>query len=288
MMGQNGSFDPHEYWQSRLENEFSLAGVGFKGLGKEFNTWAYRARRRVLLNALNEMDISPEGCSVLEIGPGTGYYVNMWRSLKVSTVTGLDITRKSACELSNAHPDYDFREMDIGEPDLDLGRQYDIITAFDVLHHVVDDVRFNTALENISRHASQRSIILFMDFFLEKSCNQRFNHQRLRTITEFEDSLCAAGLKLFDLRPVFTLLNDPFDAQREGRMFLRGVIKLAWWVNSNLFLCLARLGQPGRFAANLWSPILYLMDRWVTGLIPVGVSTKLAIAKLDVPEGGAS
>ena len=42
-----GPFDNREYWESRLRQQYSLAGVGYLRLGRRFNEWMYRVRGEV-------------------------------------------------------------------------------------------------------------------------------------------------------------------------------------------------------------------------------------------------
>ncbi|MHB8896980.1 MAG: class I SAM-dependent methyltransferase, partial [Candidatus Geothermincolia bacterium] len=210
-MARLSSYEPRGYWQARLDKDFSLSGVGFLGLGNAFNTWAYKARRRVLLDTIGSTSTRIDGRDVLEIGPGTGFYLDVWRDLGASSVTGVDITGRSVVELSRRYPRFDFREMDIGEPGMDLSKKFDVITAFDVLHHIVDETRFENALENIARHASPDATILIMDFFSGREFSDSFSHQKVRTIDDYRRRLDRLSLKITTCRPVFTLFNAPYD-----------------------------------------------------------------------------
>ena len=40
-------FDNRQYWESRLREHYSLAGVGYLRLGRRFNEWMYRIRGEV-------------------------------------------------------------------------------------------------------------------------------------------------------------------------------------------------------------------------------------------------
>jgi len=85
-------YENDRYWTQRLEREFTLAGVGHAGVGLAFNRWAYKVRRRVLLRALRELKVPISGARILELGFGTGYYLDLWREQNVGQVVGFDIT----------------------------------------------------------------------------------------------------------------------------------------------------------------------------------------------------
>src|ERR1041384_8001820 len=85
-------YENDRYWTQRLEREFTLAGVGHAGVGLAFNRWAYSVRRAVLLRTLRDNGITIPGCNLLELGFGTGFYLDLWTQLGAGHVTGFDIT----------------------------------------------------------------------------------------------------------------------------------------------------------------------------------------------------
>src|SRR5947208_7097745 len=85
-------YENDRYWTKRLEQDFSLAGVGHAAVGLAFNRWAYRVRRAVLLRTLRAENLSVNGARILELGFGTGFYLDLWRDLHVAHVAGIDIT----------------------------------------------------------------------------------------------------------------------------------------------------------------------------------------------------
>src|SRR5436190_9036964 len=86
------AYENDRYWNTRLEKDFSLLGVGHAGVGLAFNRWAYRVRRAVLLRTMRQAGIKIEGAEILELAFGTGYYLDLWRELNAAHVTGFDIT----------------------------------------------------------------------------------------------------------------------------------------------------------------------------------------------------
>ena len=57
----------------------------------EFDALNGRQRRIVLARALRRHDITVAGADVIELGPGTGFYVQLWERWGAKSVTGLDI-----------------------------------------------------------------------------------------------------------------------------------------------------------------------------------------------------
>ena len=49
-------FDNREYWETRLREHYSLAGVGYLRLGRRYNEWMYRVRGAVFDRVVAGLD----------------------------------------------------------------------------------------------------------------------------------------------------------------------------------------------------------------------------------------
>ena len=85
-------FDPRAYWEQRLSEEYSLHGVGYASLGLRYNRWMYRIRRRVFRRTMRRFLRDRSSMRVLDVGCGTGFYVDQWRELGIGQIAGLDLT----------------------------------------------------------------------------------------------------------------------------------------------------------------------------------------------------
>ncbi len=133
-------FSPRDYWEQRLTGQFDLGSVGHLSLGTAFNKWAYRIRGIVFRRLVKSLPVDPRTCAILDIGSGTGFYLDRWKSLGAVNITGSDFTEKSVAELRAKYPDCGILNMDIGGTiDESLAGGFDIISAMDVLFHIVDD-----------------------------------------------------------------------------------------------------------------------------------------------------
>src|SRR4051794_30174088 len=235
--------------------------VGFAVLGAPLNTWMYRVRRRVLRRAIRRAGVRAEGASVLDVGTGTGFYVREWQRLGAGAVTGGDVSAAAVERVRAEIPTAKFLEADIADaiPDA-LGGEYDVISAFDVLFHIVEDTRFLQAIENLARLTRTRGHLLLSENFL-RSSTLRHRHQVSRTRSEIDQALSAAGLEVVLRLPMFVLLNSPVDSRsRFLHLFWRGL--------SGVSRRSHRLG--GVLGAALFLPELLL-----TALVREGPSTEL-------------
>ena len=90
------------FWEGRLDEDWTETGVGYRALGRRFNTWMYRVRREVFLREVGSLDLDWPRTRVLDVGSGTGFYVQAWRDLGAGSVTGCDLTQAAVDRLGVA------------------------------------------------------------------------------------------------------------------------------------------------------------------------------------------
>lgn len=216
-------FDPKQYWDDRLRQDFSLGGVGFLGLGEEFNRWMYRVRRDVFLRSVRPNLPHDRAVAVLDVGAGTGFYLDLWRSLGVRDVTAADISEFAVESLRARYPDVTVVQADISQPTMPAalaGRQFDVVSAMDMLFHVVDDEAYQRALQNLVGLVKPDGLLVFSELFLAVS-PQRERHDVFRSQAETESGLRSAGAVPVTMHPSFVLLNEPVNSENRALH--------AWW-----------------------------------------------------------
>jgi SAM-dependent methyltransferase len=145
-------FHRKAYWENRLSEEYSLAGTGSHGLGVGYNKWVYRIQRQNFLSTLQPLVPGRSDLRVLDVGSGTGFFVDRWHEFGVSRVRGSDITATAVAGLSARSPNDRFVQLDIGGEDLSPleGARFDLVSACAVLYHVVDDDAYERAFHNVA------------------------------------------------------------------------------------------------------------------------------------------
>jgi SAM-dependent methyltransferase len=258
-------FQPVRYWEEMHRSNVGFAAVGFGVLGTPFNTWMYRVRRRVLRRALRRAAIRADGASVLDVGTGTGFYVREWQRLRAGTVTGVDVSAAAVERLREEIPEATFLEADISDPSADALRDdYDIVSAFDVLFHIVDDARFDRAIEHLGRLTRRGGHLLLSENFL-RGATVRTDHQVSRTRAEIDRALSGAGFEAIVRLPVFVLLNSPVDSRsRLLNLFWRG---------------LAGVSRRNHTLGGLLAAGLYVPELALTALLREGPSTELVVCR---------
>jgi SAM-dependent methyltransferase len=202
------------YWETRLADNWGPHGVGCLDLGKNYNCWLYKVRKRVFRRITRSLKLNYPAVAVLDVGSGTGFYVECWQNLGVRTVTGIDLTDVAVQHLRGRFPDLTFYQMDIGDT-LTIPQQgtYDVVSAFDVLFHIVDDARYRCALKNLYALLREGGFLIYSDNFLHGEANRSAPYHVSRSLSEIAAALKEAGFHVLSRTPMFVLMNHPVDSQ---------------------------------------------------------------------------
>lgn len=268
-------FDNRSYWEARLREHCSLAGVGYLRLGRRYNEWMYRIRGEVFDRTIERgarrqvaggkrQDWA--GARVLDVGSGTGFYVERWLR-RGAAVTGLDLTDVAVEHLRRSFPQVQFVRADIGKPlesvPLEPGG-FDAASAMDVLFHIVDDREYQRAFHNIAALLRPGGWFVWSDNFLRHPA-ERVAHQASRPLVESVRWVEAAGFDIVERVPMFVLMNYPADTTS----------RLARWLWTAM-VAPAALAEP---LGWLLGAALFPIERGLVGRLREGPSTELMVCR---------
>lgn len=258
-------FIPGDFWEKRLNQHSGLEGVGYEKLGRPFNIWAYRIRKAAFLNLLETQSVDPRGKRVLDIGSGTGFYLDIWKQLGASPVFGADITEVAVQNLQKRFPDCTVVRLDIGEPLPDnhpwLGT-FDMISCMDVLFHIVDDNRFQQAHKNIFKLLKPGGKFIYSDNFL-KGETVRTRHQVCHTNAFLSNLFREVGFVEKARKPFMYFSNFPIDSSSK-------LLRWHWLAFENALALIKPLG-------HLAGPVLFRIDRALIRTKADGPTTKIVL-----------
>jgi SAM-dependent methyltransferase len=196
------SYRPREFWDRRLSEQFDLRGTGETGLSLAYNEACYDLRRRVLDRVLAAAGLDPRGRDVLDVGCGTGFFTAYYLA-RGAKLTGVDIAPTSVERLSARHPEARFVLGDVSEARFD--HRYDIVNAFDVLYHITEDARWESAVRHLAEAVAPGGLLLLTDTFAGSSAHA--SHNVMRPLARYADLLGGAGLVPGRPHPTHVLLN---------------------------------------------------------------------------------
>jgi len=257
-------FDPQQYWNTRLSQQFSLEGVGWLGMTEPFNRWMYKVRRRVFIREMRRLLGEHRDVAVLDVGSGTGMYLDLWRELGVRDVVASDFSEVATRNLRQKYPGVHVINLDITQRGAaGIAERFDVVSVMDVLFHIVDDDAYSRAIKNLVTLLKPGGVLVLTENFL-RGPTKRVEHQVSRSAEEIEALLSATGVTLIRCRPAFLLMNTPVDSRSRLLHF--------WW---------GQLGATVRRSpriAYVVGAVVYFVEN--LGLMLVrgdGPSTKLAI-----------
>lgn len=256
------TFNPQNYWENRLKDSFDLHGVGYIGLGIQYNKFLYKVRKFAFRKLMKKLNIKLNDKKVLDIGSGTGFYIERWKEMNVASVQGSDITEVVIKKLQAKFPNETFVKLDIGEKNNLPLQKFDIISAFDVLFHIVDDTRLEQAIQNIHQLLRSDGYFIISDNFIHGK-TIRLEHQVSRSCEYMNSVVENSGFKHILTVPMFIFMNNPVDTNN------RIIKKIFWLISVNV--------RKKKWIANLIGNIIMPIEKILISLKSEGPSTEIKV-----------
>lgn len=246
-------YDAPEYWEGLLARGFDESTVGYAQLAVSLNAAMYRSTRGAVRRALVATRLDPTGRRVLDVGSGTGVWIDFWERLGAGELTGVDLTASSVAGLRERWPAHRFVQADLGDADAKLPRDNDIVSAMSVLLHIVDEPRFRRAVANLAGALRPGGALIAIEpVVMHRWWGPPFDdrsNSRARPIDVYEQTLGEAGLTLELVRPATALLSNVIDTRT--RVAFRA-LEIYWSLLNGV---VGRRETVGAIAASLLGPI---------------------------------
>ncbi len=259
------TFDARLYWEDRLGTTYSLDGVGHRGCGTRFNQMAYRARGRAFRRAVRKLGVDLRTADALDIGSGTGFYLDRWHEVGAHSVSGADLTETATNALRQKFPRDTIYHADIGQ-DISAfeGKSFDLVSCMDVLFHIVDDNAYARALRNVRALLKPGGHFVFTEAFMSGT-ERRASYLVHRHRSSVEEHLRSAGLVPVWSGPFLVLMNDP--VEHEAKTALR------WW---RAVSSATKRSKPADFVL---SRVLYPIEIAAARLLRFSPSTEIMVCR---------
>jgi 2-polyprenyl-3-methyl-5-hydroxy-6-metoxy-1,4-benzoquinol methylase len=229
-------YDACEYWEGRFSSGFDLTKVGYLGFNESYIKMLYKAKIIVLKKFLAANEIEIKNKTVCDVGCGTGYYVSFYSNEGAKHITGIDITQTSINYLKSQYPKYDFFRGDISSQEIlfSINDKFDIVNVFDVLYHIVNDTKFEQAIQNICELTKQNGFIFFTDVM--KSDVRTAQHVKRRSQQTYETLFKSNGAQLIRVLPLHFLLNRRLFGQIKATIYIDNLLAPLYYRIDELFM----------------------------------------------------
>jgi SAM-dependent methyltransferase len=253
-----------DYWESLHNRSYGLTSVGYICVGRPFNAWMYRVRRRVFRKTVRAF-VPARDPEILDIGSGTGFYLDRWRELGFRRISGSDVSKMAVERLRERYPSLDLDQFDIGEePAGVVQRQFDIVSIIDVLFHITSDRKYEQAFANLAALVKPGGILVLSENFIHQE-GPREAQQVNRSLSGITSLLEEVGFEPLVRRPMFVLMNYPVDSTST-------LHRLCWRA---LVLAMAAWNPLGAVVGA----ILYPLETLLVALLKEGPSTELMVCR---------
>ena len=213
LVGGIKCYSPEE--ASRYE-DYPDTGFDVTDRLEEDSFWV-RSRNRLLKRMVETYSRHLPSARFLEIGCGTGAFIEHLASLRNLRVTGSEIYVKGLHYAKRRQPDVEFIQYDAKQgvlPD-----KFDVIAAFDVIEHIAEDVDTIANVHEMLADGGYFIVTVPQHKFLWSRLDQIVKHKRRYSRKELVAKLEQAGFEvvrrtsflfaLFPMRAVVRLLDRP-------------------------------------------------------------------------------
>ena len=180
--------------------------------------WWFRARRRVIFDILDGVSPGPYQ-SALDVGCGGNIHNTLALAKRAQRIVGLEISKEAIGFAKKHCPDLTIIKG--AWPDVTLSQKFDIITLFDVLEHIEDEVR---ALKKAEETLVQGGtlVLTLPAYSLLWSEHDEYPHHKRRYTKKHLKHLITNNTSLRILRITYfnTLLFPPILAFRISKYLL--------------------------------------------------------------------
>lgn len=196
--------------------DYPDSGFDLTDENAESSFWV--SSRNRLFKSIVQRHLLPTGkTKFLEIGCGTGDFIQQIAKNDNLEITGSEIYLKGLVYAKKNLPSVDFVQFDVTQGK--IGEQFHIITAFDVIEHIEND---DAALSNISEMLKKDGVLIIsvpQHMFLWSKLDEIVKHKRRYSRRELVAKLKAND---FDITFATSFLFTLFPLMLLSRLFDRG------------------------------------------------------------------
>ena len=206
--------DTRAYWRGLISASTpeALDEVGHPDMGRAWNAWAYRLRWRRVAEALAGVGVHLRGARIFEAAVGVGFYLERWGSAGAAEIVGVDLSPGAIEALRHRFPDATLEVADLSRlsPPPSDAQGFDLVTAIDVLYHLVDDADAAAAVRTLGMRVRPGGALLLTDKGAGLTSPIReADIVTRRPIAWYAERLAPQGFELIHLQPMFWCMDPP-------------------------------------------------------------------------------
>lgn len=262
---KRNNLDAESYWNERLTN-FTLQAIGNIGLSLTFNRYLHKARKRTIERIRRKYNLTFSNKSVLDIGTGTGFWIDYYLRRGADKIVGVDISNVAISKLRQKYSDQPQVKLVkcnfASEHNARAWGSFDIVNIIDVAYLVIDDQKFGAFINNCCTTLTKGGIIFLSDYF--RNTTRNYAHLKFRPLDIYETLLKHNGVRIIAITPMYVFLNKPSDPNN-------GAISRVF----NLLFDKVTMPLTRSRCVHAYLKTLYTLDSSFSNFNSLGVSIKL-------------
>lgn len=167
----------------------------------------YNSVEMQIFRHLRTHRVSLERAAAVDIGSGSGHWIDFYRSLGCATVEGIDVAPAAVSHLRKKYSDCAWVAIHEGKAAEILGqlrRTYDLVNAIGVMFHIVDDAEWSRTITVIADSLKPGGLFVVGGHFglvggVDLQAERDQTYKRLRSGRHWRSTLRQAGFSRVDV-----------------------------------------------------------------------------------------
>ena len=199
---RNRRTDAKTYWRKRFAADpESWSAVGDRNFSNEQNYQSSLQIGEQLSSVLQEFAAPASGKTLLDAGCGYGNFTDLAQQMGFDAV-GVDFCDLAVSQARERFPRSTYQVADL--PDLNLGRQFDVIITVNVLVAIADATAWRKTLAGFERHlAPSGAVVVFEKLCQATEDTIAADHVAFRTLEDYRNAFAELGLNVRHHQRVF-------------------------------------------------------------------------------------
>lgn len=220
ILNKGQKYDDKEWW----DTSFYTDGISDRQTishNKSLMTarYHYASMQILILRHLRNKGTSVGKPEILDVGSGSGQWIDFYNSLDAGSITGMDVSLSSFSYLKNKYagnPDIKIFHGKALEVINKLTYEYDIVNAIGVMFHIVDDTEWQDTICSIGNILKEGGFFIigghfgFLDGLNVQIDNNGNINKRLRSKRHWKNTLIKAGFTKIEIyrNNAYLWIND--------------------------------------------------------------------------------
>lgn len=213
-----------DYWEERYKNTGNITAASEIFEPTLVNKRAKQKFAKIVLSAFDELAFDLKTAHVLSAGSGSGIVSEVLAS-HCKTLHGFDFSERAIREVIDTDPSgtYIIASASV----IPFQRQFEVVTAFSLLYHIINDDEWQSAIEQLANATKQGGYLLLRINWSEEALGNQSSDSHFydRSRHEYMEEFARNSLALIDVveLPVKPRLLNTVSSMPGGK-FIKSVI----------------------------------------------------------------